>query len=324
MHLKVNSDNQNPMFTIKRYTAADEKAWNAYVSTARNATFLFLRGYMDYHADRFQDHSLMFYVGNKLHSLLPAHEKGEDFCTHRGLTYGGLIMNMDVTSADVVQLFVELNEYLRLHGFRHVLYKPVPWVYHQVPSEEDLYPIFWECKARITSRDIGTAIALQQHIRWRRLRRRSLRHAQEAGVVVERSEDFATFWQILSDNLQTNYNVKPVHTLEEITLLHSRFPKEIVLYTAHVNGEMVGGLLLYLSPQVVHAQYSSATLHGKQIGAMDALYDYVINQEYPDYTYLDFGRSTEGDGSVLNETLVSQKEGFAGRTICYDTYEWDL
>lgn len=313
------------MFTIKRYTAADEKAWNAYVSTARNATFLFNRGYMGYHADRFTDHSLLFYVGNKLHSLLPAHEKGDCFCTHNGLTYGGLIMNMDVTSADVIQLFIELNEYLRIQGFRHVVYKPVPWVYHQVPSEEDLYPLFWQCKARVTSRDVGTAIALQRHIRWRRLRRRSLRHAQEAGIEVRRTDDFASFWNILSENLMSNYGVKPVHTLEEINLLHSRFPNEIVLFAAYQGDEMVAGLLLYLSAQTVHAQYSSATPEGKAMGAMDALYDQVLNHEYADnYLYFDFGRSTEGDGSVLNETLVSQKEGFAGRTICYDTYEWDL
>ncbi len=312
------------MYIIKRYTPDDEKAWNAYVDKARNATFLFHRGYMDYHSDRFRDHSLLFYVGNRLHSILPAHEQGEWFCTHRGLTYGGLVMNMDVTSADVVQLFLELNDYLRQQGFRHVLYKPVPWVYHQVPSEEDLYPLFWHCHARIASRDVGTAVDLQQHIRWRRLRRRSLKHAQEAGITVECSEDFASFWQILTDNLQTNYHVSPVHSLDEIRLLHSRFPRQLVLYMALLNGEPVAGLVVYLSPQVVHAQYSSATPLGKELGAMDALYDHVMNRVYADYRYLDFGRSTEGDGSVLNASLVSQKEGFAGRTICYDTYEWDL
>jgi len=312
------------MFTVRRYTSADEKIWNAYVASARNATFLFNRGYMDYHSDRFHDHSLLFYVGNKLHSLLPAHENGDYFCTHKGLTYGGLIMNMDVTSADVIQLFEELNEYLRENGFKHVLYKPVPWVYHQVPSEEDLYPLFWKSRARIISRDVGTAVAMQQHIRWRRLRRRSLRHAQEAGVVVQRSEDFASFWSILTDNLQSNYGVSPVHTLAEIELLHSRFPKQMLLYTALMDGKVIGGLVVYLSPQVVHAQYSSATPEGKELGAMDALYNYVMNEEFSDYQYLDFGRSTEGDGSVLNCSLVSQKEGFAGRTICYDTYEWDL
>lgn len=141
------------MFEIRKYNDADKEVWNAYVEHARNATFLFNRNYMDYHSDRFKDYSLMFYKNGKLHSLLPAHEREEIFCSHFGLTYGGLIMNKDVTAADVVQLFKELNEYLRQQGFKKVLYKPVPWVYHQMPSEEDLYAIYWVCKARIVKRD---------------------------------------------------------------------------------------------------------------------------------------------------------------------------
>ena len=49
------------MFEIRRYTAMDKDKWDKYVAQARNATFLFYREYMDYHADRFDDHSLMCY-----------------------------------------------------------------------------------------------------------------------------------------------------------------------------------------------------------------------------------------------------------------------
>lgn len=312
------------MFNIRRYTPADSMLWNQYVANARNSTFLFDRGYMDYHSDRFHDHSLLFFKGERLHSILPAHEDGERFCTHRGLTYGGLVMDTDVTSADVVQLFQELCEYLRDKGFKQVLYKPVPWVYHRHPSEEDLYALYWQCKAQIISRDMGSAIALQQHLRWRRLRRRCLKHAQEAGVEVQRSEDFAAFWKVLDDNLWQNHGVHPVHNLAEIELLHSRFPENIVLYNATLNGEVVAGLVLYLSPHVLHAQYSSATPLGKEIGALDAIYDHIMYHEYPDYTYLDFGRSTEGDGSILNANLIAQKEGFGARGVIYDTYQFNL
>ena len=65
--------------------------------------------------------------------------------------------------------------------------------------------------------------------------------------------------------------------------------------------------------------------HGIDYAAFGAaLKDYVMHHDFPDYPYMDFGRSTEGDGSILNEGLVAQKEGFGGRTICYDTYEWDV
>ena len=87
---------------------------------------------------------------------------------------------------------------------------------------------------------------------------------------------------------------------------------------------MLGGVVLYITPQVVHAQYSSATPEGKKQGAIDLLYDRIFS-DYRDYPYFDFGRSTENpDGSGLNEQLVFQKEGFGGRGLCYDIYEWDV
>ncbi|MGX8698026.1 MAG: GNAT family N-acetyltransferase, partial [Prevotella sp.] len=150
------------MFEIRRYTPADKPLWDRYVAKARNATFLFRRDYMDYHADRFQDHSLLFFVGNHLHSVLPAHEVGEIFCSHRGLTYGGLLMDNDVTTADVLTLFEELNVYLRQQGFRRVLYRAIPWVYHRLPAEEDLYAMFWKCGARLQQRMSGTVIFMDE------------------------------------------------------------------------------------------------------------------------------------------------------------------
>ena len=55
------------MFDIKRYDKnTDREAWNAFVALSKNGTFLFDRSYMDYHSDRFKDHSLMFYLNGKL------------------------------------------------------------------------------------------------------------------------------------------------------------------------------------------------------------------------------------------------------------------
>jgi hypothetical protein len=105
------------MFEIIKYTPEYRQQWDAYVAKARNATFLFYRNYMDYHSDRFKDYSLLFFKKGKLHSILPAHQVGKTLCSHFGLTYGGLIMNIHVTISDVCQLFEELNVYLRLQGF---------------------------------------------------------------------------------------------------------------------------------------------------------------------------------------------------------------
>ena len=185
--------------------------------------------------------------------------------------------------------------------------------------------VFLVCCARMVARDFSTNIFLSAGLRWERVRRRGIVRAQQAGISVERSDDYSAFWQVLTDNLSTKYGLKPVHSLDEITLLHSRFPENIKLYQAVKDGTVIGGVVLYLSEKVVHAQYSSATPEGKRLGAMDLLYNQIMNFDFRDYPYFDFGRSTENaDGSGLNETLVFQKEGFGGRGLCYDIYEYDL
>ena len=312
------------MFEIVRYTEEKADEWNAFVAESKNGTFLFNRGYMDYHADRFVDHSLMFYVGHRLLAVLPAHVSGDTLCSHNGLTYGGLVMNCELTIVQAMTLFRELNDYLRAEGFRHVSYKAIPWIYHRLSAEEDIYALFHECHARIVARDFATNIFLQSGLRWERVRRRGVIRAEKAGLVVMRSDDYAAFWEVLTQNLLSKYGVMPVHSLQEIELLHSRFPHNIILYQAVKDDIVLGGVVLYVSQQVVHAQYSSATPEGKRLGAIDLLYNRIFS-DYSDYLYFDFGRSTEHpDGSGLNENLVFQKEGFGGRGLCYDIYEYDL
>lgn len=43
------------MFTVRRYDDSRAAEWDDFVEQAKNSTFLFCRGYMDYHRDRFSD-----------------------------------------------------------------------------------------------------------------------------------------------------------------------------------------------------------------------------------------------------------------------------
>lgn len=312
------------MFEIIRYTADRADEWNAFVARSKNGTFLFDRGYMDYHADRFEDFSLMFYLDGRLYGLLPANRKGDVLQSHMGLTYGGLVMDAKTTATATVELFRQMNIYLREQGIRQVLYKCIPWIYHQLPAEEDLYAIFRTCDARLVARDISTTIVQAKAMRWERVRRRGVKRAADNGLRVEKSMDYAAFWPVLNDNLGHKYSARPVHTVDEMMLLHGRFPENIVLYNALKDDAVVGGIVVYVTPQVVHAQYSSATPEGKKWGAIDAIYDRIINHDYRHYAYFDFGKSTEDRGAYLNDELIFQKEGFGGRGVCYDWYEWTL
>lgn len=309
---------------IRRYRREDKELWNSFVSKARNATFLFNRNYMDYHADRFDDNSFMFYHKGKLKAVLPANVAGDTLYSHQGLTYGGLLLDKKATVEDVLECFDSLNSWLRENGISKVVYKTLPWIYQQYPSEEDLYALTWKCKAQLISRDISSSIVIDNKLKFAESRKSGIRKALSLNIEVGESNDVDGFWHVLEDNLGNRYNAKPVHTSSEMKLLMSRFPNNIKLYVAKMNGEIVGGTLIYVTPQVVHTQYISASVEGKKHGALDLLFDYIINKVYANCRYFDFGKSTEQGGAYLNEPLIFQKEGFGGRGVCYDWYQWEL
>jgi len=308
---------------IRRYTPDDAQRWNQFVAESKNGTFLLDRRYMDYHSDRFHDHSLMVFRRGKLYALLPGNVDGDTFFSHQGLTYGGLIMNEKATAADVIQVFKSLNDLLRSEGLRRVVYKPTPWIYHQQPSEEDLYAIVEVCGAKFT-RSISSAISREHSNQWYRIRQCGARSARKSGIRIEESADYRPFWQILTANLQTRYGLIPVHTEEEMELLHGRMPENIRLFVAKDGEEVVGGTVLYITERVVHSQYIAASPRGKQLHALDLLFSEVIDESLKQHAFFDFGISTEKHGTYLNEQLIYQKEGFGGRGICYDWYEWTL
>lgn len=313
--------------SIERYTAGDGKAWDDFVRSSKQGTFLLQRQYMDYHADRFRDHSLMFYAKGCLVALLPANEDEDTLVSHGGLTYGGLITDSSMTTALTLEIFNALRDYgSRL--FSRMIYRPTPYIYHTQPADEDLYALT-RLGAQLTSREVSSAIYLPQPLKWRTLRKRGVKKAEQHGVKVCFSpEHLPAFWQILNANLTERHNVCPVHSLAELQLLHGRFPDNIRLVTAWLGEEMLGGMLLYCTPKVLHSQYIASTPLGKQLGCFDLVMREIMNRnlqmQQSGMQYLDFGKSTEQAGTWLNENLIFQKEGFGARAICYDTYTWKL
>ena len=313
------------MFEIIRYTPDKASEWNDFVAHSKNGTFLFDRRYMDYHADRFSDHSLMFFDNGRLYALLPANRVDNVLFSHQGLTYGGLVMDSDCRAAKVRDVFESLNDFLRNTGFHRVVYKHVPYVYATLPSDEDLFALTNVCKASILSRDVASVVDLNNRLPFTTLRRRGVKKAQNNHLQVMEYQSFDGFWQILEDNLQRRFHTSPVHSLSEIELLHGRFPQNVRLFMVGRDGELLGGTVLYCSAHIVKTQYISANETGKRLGALDFLFSALLDKFADEgVRYFDFGTSNLVENDDLNEPLIFQKEGFGGRAVCYDTYEWKL
>ena len=312
---------------LRRYAATDAAPWNQFVQNSKNGTFLFQRSYMDYHADRFSDHSLIAISdGGKWMAVLPACKKADVLSTHAGLTYGGWVTDSAMTCPDMMHLFDQMLIYLALQGFASVRYKSIPHIYHRLPAQEDLYALFRH-DAVIDRRDTLSVLDLRAMPLTQERRRRGAKKAVQRLVEIRLEQNspqnYADFWQCLEFNLHAQFGEKPTHSLVEIQKLCSLHPENIRLHVACLGNELCAGVVVYLCEPVCHVQYISATPAGKQSAALDLLFmkltSYYKQQE--SFWYLDFGISNELDGRYLNLGLIEQKEGFGARTVVHDFYQ---
>jgi hypothetical protein len=308
------------VISILRYDPRMMNAWNDFNRSARNGHFLFDRGFMEYHADRFADDSVILREGDEILALFPANCAEGAIYSHQGLTFGGLVLGDKVTNVRVLGMFDALVRYCRQRGATKLIYKAIPAIYHRRPASEDLYCLF-RFNARLVSRDVTTTIDYVSPGAYSARRRRGVRKAQQNHLVFGESDRWASYWEVLSITLSERHGVVAVHSLGEISSLASRFPQSIRLFTAMEGQSVVAGAVVFETATVAHVQYIASSSRGREVAALDGLFDHLINLYQRTKRFFDFGVSTESGGSILNEGLITHKEEFGGSSVVHDRYE---
>ena len=324
------------------YSITHRDEWNNFVSRSKQGTFLLNRNFMDYHADRFFDCSIMIcqsdddkgaYTSTEQNfgdiiAVMPANwiEETKTVETHGGLTYGGLLTKEDITEIEVLQIMQAAFTYYReMMGARVLLYKPIPYIYSSLPSGEDLYALF-RANAQLSRRLVSSVVDMRHVLRMRTLRTNGVKKALAKGFYIDRMQDgdldtLNEFWVLLEDMLIRQHKASPVHTVDEISLLMSRFPREIKVYIVRNSSlRIVAGVIVFETGRVAHVQYIASNSEGNENGALDLLFRHLITERYKNMDYLDLGTSNEAHGHILNEGLIAKKESFGGRAVCYDSY----
>lgn len=290
------------------------------MSNSKNATFLFYRNFIEYHQDRFEDASILIFKNEILIALFPANKINDKIYSHQGLTYGGLLLKDKIKLKDVLSVFKLLLEYASAKGVYTIEIKNIPNIYHQIPSDELKYLMFL-LKAKLERRDVLSVIDLKADVSFSKDRIQGGKRGKKNYLVIKEEESFDSFWNIiLMPNLKEKHNAKPVHSLEEITVLKNYFPKNIRQFNVYYNGKIVAGTTIFETKRVAHSQYISANKEKNVLGSLDALHMYLINEVFVDKAYFDFGISNENQGRNINQGLQSWKEGFGARTITQDFY----
>ena len=308
-------------YSVKQYQDCDYDNWNAFIGQAKNATFLFHRDFMDYHKDRFEDHSLIVFYKEKWIAILPANKVGNEIFSHQGLTYGGLIYDEKSKLTTIITAFRAILLFLNENKIEKVNLKTIPYIYNTKPAEEILYALFL-ADAQLVRRDSLSVIDLSQKNNFSKIRKRGVQKGISSGLVIKEEDNFELFWnQILIPNLNKRHNVKPVHTLEEIILLRNHFPNNIRQFNVYYNDDIVAGTTIFESATVAHCQYIAKKENDKNLGSLDFLYHYLITHVFANKRFFDFGISNELQGKKLNDGLTYWKESFGASTIVHDFYQ---
>ncbi len=310
------------MYEIQEYRNEFHCEWDEVVLNSKNGNFLHLRNYMDYHAHRFHEQSVMLLQNGKSIAVFPCNRVDKAIFSHGGLTYAGLIFGRDLHAVDVLDIFRLLVKHYRDLGCSVLHYKAIPHIFHRYPAEEDLYALF-RIGGRLVRRDLSSAIPLQNRIKLSDSRKSTIRKAEKSGLIFCENRDLQDFHWLL-ESVLAKFKRTPVHNLDELKMLQSSFPNQIRLFSAMGDGKLFAGALVYDFGHVVHTQYLASSEEGRKIGALDLVLFRLLDQVFKDRHFFSFGISTEEEGLVLNEGLTFQKEGFGARAVVQDFYEVDL
>lgn len=305
--------------SVKIYQKNDYNDWNAFIGQAKNATFLFHRDFMEYHSDRFQDYSLIVLDGEKWVAVLPANVVGNQVFSHQGLTYGGLVY-LGKTGAALVEIILDvILIFLKENKIQNLFLKLIPDFY-QLRSSNEIHYFLFQKKADIVKRSMNLVVDYNKPLQISKSKLKHFRRVSELGITIEETEDCTSFWnEILMPRLQEKHQVNPVHSLEEINLLKSRFPQNIKQINAYYEGEIVAGITLFCSNQVVKSQYGATSSKGESVRALDYLFINLIEKYASEYSFFDMG--IVDDNASYNKGLLKQKEELGCAVYVQDVYK---
>jgi hypothetical protein len=308
-------------YTVRQYTIEDFAVWNAFISTAKNATFLFHRDFMEYHADRFQDFSILVFEGEKLVCVIPANRLDNTLFSHQGLTYGGFVFDSKIKLGEVIALTKSVLQFLNQNSIKTFQVKLIPSIYNTFFAEEIEYALFL-ADAKLVRRDCLSVIDLTKPFSFSKTRKESIRRGEKNNLVIKEELEFDLFWnEILIPNLDKKHNAKPVHIVAEIINLQQKFPDNIRHFNVYHEDKIVAGTTIFVTDKVAHPQYISGNEQKNELGSLDYLYHHLITTVFKNKNYFDFGPSHEENGKKINEGILFWKETFGAKTTVQDYYE---
>ncbi len=323
-------------YTVVEFTEEKSDIWDKFViENSINGTFLQTRNFLNYHPkERFVDNSLLIYKGtDTLVAVIPACiEKileGNVFYSHKGSTFGGIIIGSKFNKInDIIGILDSFQEYVNNKRFVKVILKNLSRLFSRDNIELLEYVLFNkgyksydELSLYIDYKKYKNDIILNFNSKTRNIHRK----AEKNNFIFKElkyEDEIKEFYLVLEDNLK-KFNIKPIHTLNELIDFRFKRLKDIVtFYGLYYEDKMVAGTMLFkFNEDIIHTQYLAAIQEYLYLNPMNYLYYSIIKEARElGYNYLSWGISTENCGKILNNNLANFKESFGSSYSINRTY----
>lgn len=312
---------------IKLYDQSQETDWDLFIEkNKRNGTFLHSRKFFDHNPQNVaDDSSLLFYKKGKIRAVLPAciyeFDGKRVFHSHLRSTYGGFVVDETIGVEEAVEMVDQTIAFAKNERVTEVIIRNPFRIFHRLPSDETDYAM-WYRGFNIKYRELECAVKLDEFAisRYENGAKYNIKKACKV-VSVMACEEYADFWKMLTENLALKHNSKPTHTIEQFTLLQTLVGKEkIKMFGGYIDGRLVCGVVLFLTANVIHAQYIASDSNFQDVRPLNAVIDYIIAWGKTEkYEYFNLGMANDAQGKEINYGLYHFKEGFGARGVLRET-----
>lgn len=315
---------------IKKYSLNKFDVWNKFVEESNNGTLFHTLSFLEYHPEaKFDVNHLMILEDGNILGVLPI---ALFSCNDRiiakspyGASFGGLVIK-DSEYSDTQKIVHSLMNYLISNNISEIWITPPPLFYYKKPTCYTEF-LLLKCGFRLEKREITSVISLDYKgsdpfaiLQGRA--RTAVRKAKQLDVLIEESDDYSAFYEILLKN-KNCHNATPTHSLNDLLKIKELCPNSLRLNLALVGGQHIAGILYFVcNPQVVMTFYICHSPGFEKYNAVNLLlYEGIMWAKHKGYKYLDLGTTTVD--MEPREGLFKFKESLGSAGHFKDTYLWE-
>lgn len=324
--------------SIEKFGTENEEKWdNFIIKDSINGTFLHSRKFLNYHKNRFNDHSLLIKNGTNIVAIVPACEIVEDekrtFYSHKGSTFGGIVINSNFNNIHHVDSVISiLEQYLNEQGFNKIVLKNTSELFTK--GNTSLLDYYYFKYGYKSYNELSLFIDFNQYDsiienNFSTSKRRDFKYSLKYNLefkILKTDYEINNFYKLLVLSLK-NHNTKPAHSLEELlNFKNNRFSDIVEFYGVYYKDNLIAGSMVFnFNNTVFHTQYLASNSAYSNYYPMNFLNYNLIKEAYiNNFSFFSFGISTEEQGKVLNTSLAQFKEGFGTMGSINRTYYKDL